>query len=84
MFHLHDAFRSGDIWLERSRRYGDLKQVLVPAQAAEANARLAVPFDPEDWLADRHARMELGLEKLAKAAKAGAIPADQSKTVRFI
>ncbi|MBP6655312.1 Tn3 family transposase [uncultured Bradyrhizobium sp.] len=74
MFHLRDAFRSGDIWLERSRRYGDLKQVLVPAQAAKANARLAVPFDPEDWLADRHARMEIGLEKLAKAAKAGAIP----------
>jgi TnpA family transposase len=74
MFHLRDAFRSGDIWLERSRRYGDLKQVLVPAQAAEANARLAVPFDPEGWLADRHARMRLGLEELAKAVKAGAIP----------
>ena len=74
MFHLRDAFRSGDIWLEGSRRYGDMKQVLVPAQAAQANARLAVPLDPDDWLADRRARMDLGLEKLGKAARAGAIP----------
>ena len=29
-FHLRDAFRSGDIWLSQSRRYGDLKQALVP------------------------------------------------------
>jgi TnpA family transposase len=74
MFHVRDAFRSGDIWIEQSRRYGDLKQVLVPAQVAATNARLAVPLDPEEWLARRHAQMEIGLEKLSKAAKAGAIP----------
>tara|TARA_R110002012_G_scaffold23596_3_gene79941 strand:- start:3155 stop:6043 length:2889 start_codon:yes stop_codon:yes gene_type:complete len=73
-FHLRDAFRSGDIWLKQSRRYGDLKQVLVPTKAAAANARLAVPLDPEKWLADRHVQMEIGLEKLSKAAKAGTIP----------
>ena len=28
LFHLRDAFRSGDVWLAHSRRYGDLKQVL--------------------------------------------------------
>ncbi len=72
--HMRDAFRSGDIWLDQSRRYGDLKQVLVPAQVAATNARLAVPLDPEEWLADRHAQMELGLEKLSAAAKAGTIP----------
>ncbi|MBP0657036.1 hypothetical protein J8J20_24495, partial [Mycobacterium tuberculosis] len=33
LFHLRDAFRSGDVWLTRSRRYGDLKHALVPAQA---------------------------------------------------
>lgn len=73
-FHLRDAFRSGDIWLDRSRRYGDLKQVLVPTQVAAANARLAVPFDPEEWLADRHARMEVALETLSRAARTGTIP----------
>ncbi|AUR06394.1 Transposase, TnpA family [Phaeobacter inhibens] len=73
-FHIRDAFRSGDVWLKRSRRYGDLKQVLVPAAAVAGNARLAVPLDPETWLADRHAQMEVGLEQLSKAAKNGAIP----------
>ncbi len=74
LFHLRDAFRSGDIWLAQSKRYGDLKQVLVPATMAAASARLAVPLDPEQWLADRHAQMEIGLEKLSKAAKRGTIP----------
>ena len=32
-FHLTDAFRSGDIWLAHSKRYADLKQVLVPAKS---------------------------------------------------
>ncbi len=73
-FHLRDAFRSGDVWLRQSRRYGDLKQVLVPATVAAGNASLAVPLDPETWLADRHAQMEIGLKQLSKAAKNGAIP----------
>ncbi|KPX79158.1 transposase [Pseudomonas meliae] len=47
MFHLRDAFRSGDIWLDHSRRYGDLKQVLVPLVTAQTNTRLAVPLDPQ-------------------------------------
>lgn len=74
LFHLRDAFRSGDIWLRHSKRYGDLKQILVPAQAVTANARLMVPFNPEAWIADRNARMEFGLERLAKAARSGSIP----------
>ena len=73
-FHLRDAFRSGDIWLSQSRRYGDLKQALVPAEAVKDIPRLAVPLDPEAWLADRKARMTDGLKRLAKAARAGAIP----------
>ena len=74
LFHLRDAFRSGDIWLPHSRRYGDLKQALVPAEAVKDAPRLAVPLDPEAWLADRKARMADGLARLAKAARAGAIP----------
>lgn len=74
LFHLRDAFRSGDIWLRRSRRFADLKQALVPIQAAHATARLAVPFDPETWLADRSSRMEEAVDRLAKATREGAIP----------
>ena len=74
LFHLRDAFRSGDIWLVHSRRYADLKQALVPIEAAKATPRLTVPFEPEVWIADRKARLAVGLNRLAKAARAGAIP----------
>jgi len=72
--HLRDAFRSGDIWLANSRRYGDLKEALVPIAAVQATPKLTAPFDPADWLEDRKARMSAGLERLAKAARKGAIP----------
>ena len=74
LFHLREAFRSGDIWLPHSRRYADLKQALVPAEAVEGAPRLTVPLDPETWLADRKARMTEGLARLAEAARAEAIP----------
>ena len=74
LFHLRDAFRSGDIWLAHSRRYADLKQALIPIEAAKATPRLPVPFEPEVWIADRKARLADGLARLAKAARAGAIP----------
>jgi TnpA family transposase len=74
LFHLRDAFRSGDVWLARSRRYGDLKQVLVPAQAVAESSRLAVPLRPDEWLAERQARLDIRLRELGRAARAGAIP----------
>ena len=74
MFHLREAFRSGDIWLAQSRRYADLKDALVPIATAQATSRLMVPFDPADWLANRKSRMARALKRLAQAAKAGAIP----------
>ncbi|MDO8986386.1 Tn3 family transposase [Cypionkella sp.] len=74
LFHLREAFRSGDVWLAHSRRFGDLKEALVPAEVARTTPRLAMPFEPEAWLADRKARMSDALRRLARAAKAGAIP----------
>ena len=74
LFHLHDAFRSGDIWLAHSRRSAELKQALVPIAEARATPRLTVPFDPADWLTDRKARMAEGLMRVAAATRAGAIP----------
>ncbi|NJM83004.1 MAG: Tn3 family transposase [Tabrizicola sp.] len=74
LFHLREAFRSGDVWLTHSRRFGDLKDALVPAEIARATPRLAMPFEPEAWLVDRKARMSDALRRLARAAKAGAIP----------
>lgn len=74
LFHLREAFRSGDIWLAHSRRYGDLKEALVPVEVARDTPRLAMPFEPEAWLADRKARLSDAVCRLARAAKAGAIP----------
>ena len=72
--HMRDAFRSGDIWLPHSRRYADIKEALVPLTAAQNTPRLSVPFEPMEWLEDRKARMNEGLNRLAKAARLGAIP----------
>ncbi|OWK25516.1 hypothetical protein AJ87_09160 [Rhizobium yanglingense] len=71
LFHLRDAFRSGDIWLVRSRRYADLKQALVPAQAVVESGHLAVPLRPEEWLAERQAHLDIRLRELGRAARAG-------------
>ena len=46
LFHLREAFRSGDVWLAHSRRFGDLKEALVPAEVARAAPKLAMPLEP--------------------------------------
>ena len=74
LFHMRDAFRSGDIWLPHSRRYADLKQALVSLSAVQNTPRLSIPFEPHEWLDDRKARLKDGLERLAQAARNGAIP----------
>lgn len=74
LFHLRDAFRSGDIWLRKSQRYGDMKHVLVPAQAVTAGSHLAVPLRAEDWLADRQSRLDIRLRDLGRATRKGMIP----------
>ena len=74
LFHRRDAFRSGDVWLAHSRRYGDVKRALAPIEAAHATARLAVPFEPREWLAECKAGLVEGLDRLADAARHGRIP----------
>ena len=74
LFHMRDAFRSGDVWLAHSRRYGDVKRALAPIEAAHATARLAVPFEPREWLAERKAGLVEGPDRLADAAHHGRIP----------
>ena len=74
LFHMRDAFRSGDVWLAHSRRYGDVKRALVPIEAAHATARLAVPFEPREWLVERKGSLVEGLDHLADAAHHGRIP----------
>ena len=79
MFQIREAFRARDIWLSHSRRYVDLKKTLVPIETAKATMRLTMPFEAETWLVDRKARLQNGLERLAKAARTGAIPSGSIK-----
>ena len=82
LFHLRDAFRSGDIWLTHSRRYADIKQALVPVDAAQAMG-LSMPLDPEIWIADCKRRLENGLKRLATATRMGTLPGGFLKTARY-
>ena len=78
LFHLRDAFRAGDIWLARSRRYGDIRKALLSTPAgADADRSLPVPASPHDWLAERRFALDEGLRRLAAAARTGA-PAGES------
>ena len=73
LFHLRDAFRAGDVWLARSRRYGDIRKALLSTPAgADADRSLPVPASPHDWLAERRSALDKGLRRLAAAARAGA------------
>ena len=73
LFHLRDAFRAGDVWLARSRRYGDIRKALLSTPAgADADRSLPVPARPHDWLAERRFALDEGLRRLAAAARAGA------------
>ena len=73
LFHLRDAFRSGDIWLAHSHRHADVKQDLVTFDAA-CTMGLSMPLEPDVWIADRKQRVEEGLTRLAWAARTGQIP----------
>lgn len=79
LFHLREAFRSGDIWLAHSRRYGDLKEALVPAEVVRAIPRLAMPFEPDAWLGGRKARMSDALLTAAVPEEADAMVLDLYK-----
>ena len=73
LFHMRDAFRSGDVWLAHSRRSGDVKQALVSIEATHTTARLAVPYESQEWLAEHKAHLVEGLDRLARAAHHGRI-----------
>ena len=74
LFHLRDAFRSGDICLNHSRRQSDMTRALVPIEAARAIPQFVVPLEPEALAADRRQRMDDSLVRLAKAGRNRTLP----------
>ena len=74
LFHLRDAFHAGDVWLARSRRYGDIRRTPLPIPAVpEADRSLPVPASPRNWLAERQLALADGPRRLPAKARAGAI-----------
>lgn len=74
IFHIKDAFRSGDLWLGHSHQYADLRDTLVPAEAVKACPRLTVALDPNQWLAAKKAELDTNIKALAKHACDGTLP----------
>ena len=76
LFHLRDAFRAGDLWLARSRRYGDIQETLLstPVVAAATATRRPRPVR-HDCLTECRFALDEGLRRLAAAARAAAIAA---------
>ena len=72
--HLRDGFRSGDIWLPRSRRPRRPDAGIGPAAGHNEQCRPGRATRRRRVAADRQAWMAYGLDKLAKATRTGAIP----------
>ena len=74
LFHLRDAFCAGDVWLARSRRYGDIRKTLLSAPVvADADRSLPVPVNPHNCLAERRFALHEDLHRLDATARADAI-----------
>lgn len=73
-FHLRDAFRSGDIWLAHSERFGDQSKSLVSASALSDSTKLTVPLNVDEWLAQKKQEMATALKMLSHAASKGLLP----------
>lgn len=74
LFAIRDALRSGDIWLEESRRHRDIGTALLPTPAMAAIARLAVPLDAQTWLDARRTTLAAAIEEAGVAAARGLLP----------
>ena len=74
LFHLRDAFRAGDVWLARSRRYGDIRKALLSAPAV-ADADRSLPGPGQSARLARRAQVRAG-RRSAPAGRRGASPCD--------
>lgn len=74
LFHMREGFRSGDLWLAHSRRFGDWKQSLVPLPAVQTAPKIAIPNDPTLWISEQKEKLDQAFDNLAMAASKGSIP----------
>jgi len=72
LWELRNALRSGDIWIDNSRRYADPETYLIPRDRwssfrSEACALLGVPEDGASRVFERHKELETALSKFDKS-----------------
>jgi len=72
LWELRNALRSGDIWIDNSRRYADPETYLIPRERwcsfrSEACALLGVPEDGASRIFDRHKELEAALSEFDRA-----------------
>src|SRR3954453_8631007 len=79
LFELRNALRSGDIWLADSRRYREVETTFAPMAAVRTCARLAVPFDTNNWLQSRTVTLAQKLQSVGTAALQGSLPSASLK-----
>lgn len=85
---LREALRSGDVWIEGSRRYADPQSYLIPKTnwptlRQEVSVSTGTPSDGTEHLAACRAEMEASLARLRDAVTRGASVQMQDETLVF-
>jgi TnpA family transposase len=73
LFELRNALRSGDVWINESRRYRSMEQELLPAPAVLACTRIAVPFHADEWLETKREASHNQLIQISKALRSNSL-----------
>lgn len=74
-FSLRDALKAGDIWLAGSRRYADIKEVLVPTEDISTATALKIPLDPTSWVERSKEQLVDVFQQFDEAMRSGSLPA---------
>ena len=73
---LRDRLRAGDVWIEGGHRYRAIEDQLIPRPVFTAMREVgplpvALPCDPDEYLAERAATLRRRMDEVAAAATAG-------------
>jgi len=71
LYELRAGLRSGDVWVSQSARYQQIEKALLPAPAVKGSRDIAVPYDVDAWLAQKHAEMATKIAAVNEAARYG-------------
>lgn len=74
LFSLRDGFRSGDIWLDTGRRFGQLSTNFISIESIRKTNTLAVPFEAKEWIDSRKEILKATLSLAGDAVEKGLLP----------